>query len=115
MPVPVCTTVREAYDAGVADARAQPQTTPEMAAELAALLLPLIEDLAARRQPPPLLTVAQAAAQLGLSESSVWVLMRSGELPSVEIPSARGEGKRVSRRIRQADVDELIDRHTVRS
>jgi excisionase family DNA binding protein len=115
MPVPVCTTVREAYDAGVADTMSGPRALPELAARVAGLLAPVLEDMAARWQPAPLLTVAQAATQLGLSESSVWGLLRAGELASVEIPSATGDGKRVSRRISQAEIDAFIERHTVRS
>jgi excisionase family DNA binding protein len=115
MPVPVCHTAQQAYDAGAADALTGPGALPDLAARVAGLLAPVLEQIAASTpRAAPLQTVAQAAVQLGLSESTVWALIRSGELASVELPSGRGGGKRGARRIRQAEVDAFIARHTVR-
>jgi excisionase family DNA binding protein len=59
----------------------------------------------------PLRTVRQAAELLGISEMSVWDLIRGGKLASVQIPSARGHGQRTMRRIEQSEIDAFIKRH----
>jgi hypothetical protein len=46
MPVPVCRTVQEAYDAGRADALSGPRALPELAVQVAGLLASVLEDMA---------------------------------------------------------------------
>ncbi len=55
-------------------------------------------------------TVEQAAALLGISESSLWVLIRNHEIATVEIPSAKGSIRKM-RRIEQAAIDAFIAQH----
>jgi excisionase family DNA binding protein len=50
---------------------------------------------------PPLLTIPQAAAALGVSPRSAWRLVRSGELPSLVV------GRRL-RRVALADVEVYV-------
>jgi excisionase family DNA binding protein len=112
MPVPVCRTVQDAYEAGRADALAEaPAAIPELAAKVAELIAPWLEQIAAQRG-PKLLTIAQAAEQLGMSARGTYELMYKGHLSSVEIPST-GTSDRKSRRIEQAEVDAFIARHRV--
>jgi excisionase family DNA binding protein len=109
MPVPVCRTVQEAYDAGRADALATPAAGPELAAKVAELIGPWLEQIAARRH--RLLTVTEATEQLGMSRNSFYDLMYRGELTSVQIPGKGG--RQSSRRIEQTEIDALIARHRV--
>lgn len=110
MPVPVCRTAEEAYQAGLRDALANPVPTPELAERIAGMLGPWLEALAATRG-PRLLTIAQAAEQLGMSRTKLYELMCQGGLASVEIPSA--EGGRNTRRIEQSAIDAFIEQHRV--
>lgn len=59
----------------------------------------------------PLRTIRQTAELLGLSEMSVWDLIRTGKLASVKIPSARGNGKRYMRRVEESEIDRFIKVH----
>lgn len=112
MPVPVCRTVQDAYDAGRADALAEtPAAIPEVAARVSELIAPWLEQIASQRG-PQLLTVAQAAEQLALSKSAVYQLVYKGELPSIEIPS---KGRQAIRRIEQTEVNAFIARYRVDS
>lgn len=63
----------------------------------------------------PLRTVAETAKLLGVSESTVWVLIRGDEpqLASVEIPSAKGAGRRSTRRIEDTEIQAFIARNRV--
>jgi predicted DNA-binding transcriptional regulator AlpA len=56
----------------------------------------------------PLHTIRQTAELLGLSEMSVWDLIRTGRLASVKIPSARGSGKRFMRRVEDSEIERFI-------
>ena len=112
MGIPVCRTVQEAYEAGIRDAKADPPLTAEQATRVAAILAPYLEQIAAARR-PQLVTVAQAAEQLGMSATKVYELLYQGLLASVEIPSENG--RRSTRRIEQAAIDAFIDRHRVTS
>ena len=58
-------------------------------------------------------TVAEAAGLLGISESSMWVLIRNREIETVEIPSAKGANARKMRRISQAAINAFIKQHRV--
>lgn len=60
-------------------------------------------------------TIPETAAQLGLSESSVWVLIRGDdpELASVPIKTGKGDGKRAARRVEQSEIDAYIARNRV--
>lgn len=59
----------------------------------------------------PLHTVEEAAELLGVSVSTTWVLIREGALASIEIPSARGSGKRSMRRIEATEISAFIERN----
>jgi excisionase family DNA binding protein len=108
MPVPVCRTVQDAYDAGRADALAG---LP--AAKIAELIVPLLEQIAAQRA-PRLLTIAQAAEQLGLNARTVYDLVYKGDIASVQIPPrAASKGEKLARRIEQAEIDAFIARNRV--
>ena len=110
MSAPVCRTVEEAYQAGIRDALANPEASPELAERIVTTLGPWLDALAAARG-PRLLTVAQAAEQLAMSPPKVYELVYKGELPSVEIPS--DSGSRSTRRVEQAAVDAFIEGHRV--
>jgi len=56
-----------------------------------------------------ILTFAQAARYIGVSESTLRVWVSDGKLPYEELPNTRG--KRPFRRIRRADVDAFLDKH----
>lgn len=112
MPVPVCRTVEEAYQAGKRDRVADPEGGPDLAERIAAVLAPLLEAAAAPRV--PLLTVPQAAEQLGVSRELVYQLMRRGELEFVQLPLRTG-ARWSGRRIEQAAIDAFIERHRVTS
>jgi excisionase family DNA binding protein len=84
-----------------------PDPTGELAARVAGLIMPLLEQIAAQRR--RLLTVAEVCEQLHLSRSVVDELMYKGEIRSVEIPSA--SDKRAIRRFEQAEVDAFVARH----
>ena len=60
-------------------------------ANLAALLVQPPSTPAALPVPPPrlLLTVAEAAEQLGIGRTTAWTLVRSGDLASVQIGRLR--------------------------
>jgi excisionase family DNA binding protein len=58
------------------------------------------------RVPSRLLTVAEAAQFLGCSETNVYALIDSGDLPFVSI------GKRKGYRLDQMDLEAFIDRRT---
>src|SRR5208282_5066564 len=68
MSAPVCRTVEEAYQAGRRDAAAELVPTAELADRVAALLAPWLEAIATSRV-PRLLTMTQAAEQLGMSRT----------------------------------------------
>jgi excisionase family DNA binding protein len=74
------------------------------------MLAPWLEALAASRG-PRLLSVAQAAEQLGMSPSKLYEFVYKGEIASVEIPS--GTGQRSTRKIEQAAVDAFIGKYRV--
>jgi excisionase family DNA binding protein len=107
--VPVCRTVEEAYQAGIRDALADPKATTELAERIASMLAPWLEALAASRG-PRLLSVAQAAEQLGMSPPKLYDLVYKGEIASVQIPSS---SRRNTRRIEQAAIDAFIEQHRV--
>lgn len=67
---------------------------------------------AAQRTPPvpQLVTVEDAAIKLGISERTVYELIRSGELVSVKLPPY---SKTAARRIEQSAIDEFISRNRV--
>jgi|HubBroStandDraft_5_1064220.scaffolds.fasta_scaffold09397_5 excisionase family DNA binding protein len=67
---------------------------------------------ASKTAPAPLLvTVADAARQLGISVRTIYELMSAGELASIKLrPSQQG-----GRRIEQAEIDAYIKRNRVRS
>jgi excisionase family DNA binding protein len=109
MPVPICRTVQEAYDAGRADALAMPTAEPQLAAMVAGLIEPWLREIAAHRH--KLLTVPEVADQLGLSKGSVYELMYRGEFASIQIPSENG--LRATRRIEQTEIDAFIARYRV--
>jgi excisionase family DNA binding protein len=112
LPVPVCRVAEEAYQSGVRDTLANPEAVPELAGRVAALLAPWLEALTAAQRPRPLfVTVAQAAAQLGLSPRHVYDLVREGELSSLQIPGPTG--KRSACRVEQTAIDAFIERHRV--
>jgi predicted DNA-binding transcriptional regulator AlpA len=57
-------------------------------------------------------TVPEAAELLGISESSMWVLIRNREIDTVEIPSAKAKGStRKMRRVEQTAIDTFIKAH----
>lgn len=60
----------------------------------------------------PLLTVPEAAEYSGLSESTIWVMIRNRQIESIGIPSARGRGERKQRRIRRSVLDKFLREHT---
>jgi excisionase family DNA binding protein len=97
-----CVFCQAAQGAGLA-----PDPAGELAARVAGLIMPLLEQIAAQRR--RLLTVAEVCEQLHLSRSVVYELMYKGELRSVEIPM--GNGKRATRRFEQAEVDAFVARH----
>lgn len=68
-------------------------------------------------QAPLLRTVKETAALLGFSESTVWHLIRSGQLASIAIdmPSHNARGLRKLRRIEQAAIDELLEQNRTTS
>ena len=110
MSAPVCRTVEEAYQAGRRDAAAELVPTAELADRVAALLAPWLEAIATSRV-PRLLTMTQAAEQLGMSRTKFYELVYKGGLPSVELPSRTGQ--RSTRRVEQAAVDAYIEQHRV--
>ena len=55
------------------------------------------------------LNIAQAAAELGLGQSTVWLLLKRADLPRYRIP---GHGKRTF--IRRSDLPRLIEPIPVR-
>lgn len=55
-----------------------------------------------------LVTVADAAIQLGLSERTVYELMTSGELASIKLPP---HTKQAPRRIEQTEINAFIARN----
>jgi excisionase family DNA binding protein len=76
-----------------------------VAAEVARLLKPELERLAAPRIEPALLDVKQAAVYLGRSEQSVQHLIFDQDLPAVR------KGRRVH--LHRRDLDAFIERHKV--
>jgi excisionase family DNA binding protein len=85
--------------------------TAELAAMVAALIMPLLEQIAAQQR--RLLTVTQAAEQLGISRRYLYHLIYAGELTTIRLPSKTGaEGEH---RIEQATVDDFIAQHRVNS
>lgn len=105
MPVPICHTVQDAYDAGRADALA----SPEIGAGRADLLDQIRHAVADFSRRPQLLTVAEVAGQLGMGKTAVYDLLRRGEFASIEIPS--GSGRRATRRIEQSEIEAFIARY----
>jgi excisionase family DNA binding protein len=112
VPAPVCRTAEEAYQAGLRDGAPDPKGAPELAERIAALLAPLLEAAAVPRM--PLLTVPEAAEQLGISRELVYQLMRRGELQFIQLPLRTG-ARWSGRRVEQAAVDAFIERHRVTS
>jgi hypothetical protein len=120
MPVPVCRSVQEAYDAGRADVLSDSGGT-DLAAQVAALLLPMLERIAGQR--PRLLTVAQAGEQLGVGKTRMYELINAGQIATIELPTSDGApgrryvgepGAKASRRIEQTEVDAFIERQRQR-
>ena len=103
MPVPICRTAQEAYDAGRADALAIPESG-QILADLVAEIRSACSDFAAQR--PRLLTVTEVGEQLGMGKTAVYELLHRGEFASIEIPS--GNGKRPARRVEQSEIDAFI-------
>ena len=60
----------------------------------------------------PFRTVPEAAVLLGLSESTVWLLIRQRKITSIGIPSPWGKAQRKMRKIRQSEIDRFLKRHT---
>lgn len=58
-----------------------------------------------------LYTVPDAAGLMGISEATLWTLIRNREIDSIAIPSAAGRGKRSMRRIERAVIDAFIAKH----
>lgn len=56
-------------------------------------------------------TVAEAAQRLGISESSMWVLIRNQEIETVEIPSAKGRNARSMRRVEESAIERFKAAH----
>jgi len=110
MSIPVCRTVEEAYQAGKRDAAAEIVPTAELAHRVAALVAPWLEAIATSRG-PRLLTMTQAAEQLGMSRGKFYDLVYKGGLPSVELPSRTGKSS--TRRVEQAAIDAYIEQHRV--
>jgi hypothetical protein len=78
MPVPVCRTVQDAYEAGRADALAEaPAAIPELAAKVAELIAPWLEQIAAQRG-PKLLTIAQAEVDAFIARHRVGPITTRG-------------------------------------
>jgi excisionase family DNA binding protein len=82
------------------------QSLQRLVTELAERVDLLTDELAAVTAPPAatpaaLLTVEQAADQLGISRSRVFTLVRDGRLRSVKLGA--------SRRIPRAAIDELVE------
>lgn len=115
MPVPICRTVQEAYDAGRADVLGNTAGTAELAAKVAELLAPLLAGQRHR-----LLTIAEASEQLGIGKTRLYELIHAGEIATIELPTSSGApgrryvgdtGAKASRRIEQTEVDAFIERH----
>ena len=107
MPVPVCRTVQEAYDAGRADALGSEAGMPELAAKVAELLVPLLQQLAAR--PAPLLSVVQAAEAIGIARRYMYELIYAGEITTIRLPSRNGNTG--EHRIERSELDAFVERH----
>lgn len=104
MTITMCRTAAEAWQDGYsAGAASLPLESPELARRIAEMLLRMLEGAA----PPRLLTVAQAAAQLGISKATLYELLYKGVIPSVQLPSPSTE-RRAIRRIEQSAIDALI-------
>lgn len=58
-----------------------------------------------------LYTVPDAAQVMGISETTLWTLIRTRQIDSIAIPSAGGRGKRSMRRIERAVIDAFIAKH----
>jgi Helix-turn-helix domain len=116
MPMPECHCVEAAYKAGLADAATAVQPTPELAAQVAQLLGPWLETLAQPAQGGgrKLLSITEAAGQLGVSRSQAYSLVYTGDLASVEMPPGRRSvGKARTRKVELAEVDAFIKRNRV--
>lgn len=61
---------------------------------------------------PLLCDVKETAGLLGVSETTVWTLIRSGQLASVKV-SVGGSSKRYLRKVERAEIDAFIGRHRV--
>jgi predicted DNA-binding transcriptional regulator AlpA len=65
---------------------------------------------------PRLVSVPKAAKQLGLAASSVYELIKKGELAAVQLPAPRGEqgrNKGWGLRVEQSEIDAFIERNRV--
>ena len=62
---------------------------------------------------PLLCDVNETATLLGVSETTVWVLIRSGQLASVKVPGSTGRGKRSMRKVERAEISAFIKRNRV--
>lgn len=115
MPKPECHCTEAAYKAGLADAAAAIQATPELAAQVARILSPWLELIAQRAQERHrLLSAPQVAEQLGVSKSQAYQLMYSGDLASIQMPAARGTtGRALRRKVEQSEVDAFIERNRI--
>ena len=62
---------------------------------------------------PLLLTVPEAAPLMGVSVSTLWLMVSKRQIDSIAIPAAKGSGQRPMRRISRAAIDAWIETHTV--
>jgi len=63
---------------------------------------------------PLMLTVNEAAPLMGLSVSTLWVMIRNGDIAVIR-GKASGNGERAMTRIERTEVDAWIDRNRVRA
>jgi excisionase family DNA binding protein len=60
-----------------------------------------------------MLTVPEAATAMGMSERTLWELIRKRAIDSVAVPGPRGRGSRHMRFIEQATIDAFIKAHRI--
>jgi predicted DNA-binding transcriptional regulator AlpA len=56
----------------------------------------------------PLRTVPETAEILGVSQTTMWVLIRGNRIATIKIPSPSGRGRRHLIRIEQSAIDAFI-------
>jgi hypothetical protein len=96
MTVTLCRTAADAWQDGYKAGAASLQLpTPELAQRIAELLA-----RGEQAAPRPLLTVAQAAKQIGVSRTSFYELLHAGEIASVKLPLAASKPAAASSRPR---------------